>query len=313
MGSLSAHWPALGFCSTTPFMTPSPAKVALVLALGVLGVSLGSILVRLALEAGGERGPAFSLFLSAGRMGLAALLLMGGGRWEVGGQGLPWALAAGGFLALHFAFWISSLSYTSVAASTVLVNSSPLWITLWGWAFFRERPKGLTLLGVGVALLGGGLIALGDWQEGQGPNPLLGDLLALLGGIAVSLYLLLGREAQRRGLSTLAYVRVAYTVAALLLLPLPPLFGGGYGGYPAPVYLYLLLMALLPQLVGHTSFNWATRHIPPVLVSLVILLEPVGASLLAYLLFGELPGPLVLLGGLVLLLGLALAVLGSRP
>ena len=141
---------------------------------------------------------------------------------------------------------------------------------------------------------------------------LLGLGFALLGAVAASCYFLLGREAQRRGLSTWAYVRVAYTAAALLLLPLPYLFGGGYGGYPLEVYAYLLLMALLPQLVGHTSFNWATRHIPPVLVTLAILFEPVGASLLAYFLFGELPGSRVLLGALILLVGVALAVVGGR-
>lgn len=159
---------------------------------------------------------------------------------------------------------------------------------------------------------GGVLIGLGDSEGGGGANPLLGDFLALLGAVAASCYFLLGREAQRRGLSTWAYVRVAYTAAALLLLPLPYLFGGGYGGYPLEVYAYLLLMALLPQLVGHTSFNWATRHIPPVLVTLAILFEPVGASLLAYLLFGELPGVQVLLGALILLVGVALAVVGGR-
>lgn len=108
------------------------------------------------------------------------------------------------------------------------------------------------------------------------------------------------------------YIRIAYTTAATLLLPLPYLFGGGYGGYPPAVYGYILLMALLPQLVGHTSFNWATRHIPPVLVSLAILFEPVGASLLAFLLFGELPGIQVLFGALVLLVGVGMAVVGGR-
>ncbi|MEN2982631.1 MAG: DMT family transporter, partial [Thermus sp.] len=255
-------------------MRPSGLKIAGVLLLGVLAISLGSILVRLSLEAASDRSLAFSLVMSAGRMALAALLLAPGWRAPLRARaGLPWAVAAGVFLALHFAFWITSLSYTSVAASTALVTTNPVWITLFGWLFFGERPSGLTLLGVGVALLGGLTIGLGDAQGGSGPNPLLGDLLALLGALAASLYFLLGREAQRRGLSILEYIRVAYTAAALVLLPLPYLFGGGYGGYPWAVYGYLLLMALLPQLVGHTSFNWATRHIPPVLVSLAILFE----------------------------------------
>jgi drug/metabolite transporter (DMT)-like permease len=294
-------------------MRPSGLKIAAVLLLGILAISFGSILVRLALAASGDRSLAFSLVMSAGRMALAALLLAPGwGRPLEDRAGLPWAVGAGVFLALHFAFWITSLSYTSVAASTALVTTNPIWITLLGWLFFREKPSFFTLLGVGVALLGGLLIGLGDAEGSGGANPLLGDALAVLGAWAASLYLLLGREAQRRGLSLLDYVRVAYTAAALLLLPLPYLFGGGYGGYPWPVYLYLLLMALLPQLVGHTSFNWATRHIPPVLVTLAILFEPVGASLLAFLLFGELPGAKVLLGALVLLLGVALAVVGGR-
>ncbi len=294
-------------------MRPSGLKIAAVLLLGILAISFGSILVRLALAASGDRSLAFSLVMSAGRMALAALLLLPAWRSPLRSPaGLPYAVAAGAFLALHFALWITSLSYTSVAASTALVTTNPIWITLFARLFFRETPSGLTLLGIGVALLGGLLIGLGDAQGGGGANPLLGDFLALLGAVAASLYLLLGREAQRRGLSILEYIRVAYSAAALLLLPLPYLFGGGYGGYPPVVYGYILLMALLPQLVGHTSFNWATRHIPPVLVSLAILFEPVGASLLAFLLFGELPGIPVLLGALVLLLGVGMAVVGGR-
>jgi drug/metabolite transporter (DMT)-like permease len=293
-------------------MRPSGLQVAGVLLLGILAISFGSILVRLALAASGDRSLAFSLVMSAGRMGFAALLLLPGFKNPIRARGgIPFALAAGAALALHFAFWITSLSYTSVAASTALVTTNPVWVTLLGWLLFGERPSGLTLLGVGVALVGGLLIGLGDAQGG-GTNPLLGDLLALLGALAASFYFLLGREAQRRGLSLLEYVRVAYTTAFLILFPLPYLFGGGYGGYPGVVYLYILLMALLPQLVGHTSFNWATRHISPVLVTLAVLFEPVGASLLAFLLFGEVPGLQVILGALVLLLGVALAVLGGR-
>jgi drug/metabolite transporter (DMT)-like permease len=293
-------------------MRPSGLQVAGVLLLGILAISFGSILVRLALAASGDRSLAFSLVMSAGRMGFAALLLLPGFKNLIRARGgIPFALAAGAALALHFAFWITSLSYTSVAASTALVTTNPVWVTLLGWLLFGERPSGLTLLGVGVALVGGLLIGLGDAQGG-GTNPLLGDLLALLGALAASFYFLLGREAQRRGLSLLEYVRVAYTTAFLILFPLPYLFGGGYGGYPGAVYLYILLMALLPQLVGHTSFNWATRHISPVLVTLAVLFEPVGASLLAFLLFGEVPGLQVILGALVLLLGVALAVLGGR-
>lgn len=281
------------------------------LTVGILASSTASVLVRLALEAAGTREVGFSLLMSALRLFFASLVLLPGFRLPRARAGLSFAALAGVFLALHFAFWITSLSFTSIAASTALVTTNPIWVTLFSWLFLKEPPTPLTLLGVGVALAGGLLIGLGD-GGGGGSSPALGNALALLGAMSVSAYFLLGREAQRRGLSILEYVRLAYPVAALVLLPLPPLFGTPYLGHPPMAYLWILLMALIPQLVGHTSFNWATRYVPPVLVTLVILLEPVGASLLGFLLFGEFPGARVLLGAGVLLLGVALAVLGGR-
>jgi drug/metabolite transporter (DMT)-like permease len=128
----------------------------------------------------------------------------------------------------------------------------------------------------------------------------------------VSLYLLLGREAQRRGLGIGSYVAVAYSTGALILLPLPLIVGSTYIGYPAAVYLYILLMAVASQVIGHTTINWAVRWIAPTLVTLAILFEPIGSSLLGYLIFKEVPGRLVLVGAVVLLAGVALAVYGTR-
>ncbi|MGQ9735926.1 MAG: DMT family transporter [Thermaceae bacterium] len=292
-------------------MRPSGLTIGLVLFVGILASSTASILVRLALEAAAAREVGFSLLMSALRLLFASSVLLPGFRWPKAKDAVPLAAFAGVFLALHFAFWITSLSYTSIAASTALVTTNPIWVTLFSWLFLKEPPTALTLLGVGVALTGGLLIGLGEGGEGR-TNPGLGNLLALLGAVSVSAYFLLGREAQKRGLSILEYVRLAYPTAALVLLPFPPLFGTSYLGHPPMAYLWILLMALIPQLVGHTSFNWATRHVPPVLVTLVILLEPVGASLLAYLLFGEFPGLRVFLGAGVLLLGVAIAVIGGR-
>ncbi|WP_052315749.1 EamA family transporter [Oscillatoria acuminata] len=144
-------------------------------------------------------------------------------------------------------------------------------------------------------------------------NPLLGNSLALVGSWAISGYLLLGREAQRRGMGIGSYAAIAYSSAALILLPLPLLWGTNYFGYPPSVYGYLLLMAIGPQLIGHTSFNWALRWISPTLVTLVILFEPVGASILGYFIFGELPGIGVIGGAVVLLIGVAIVALASRP
>jgi drug/metabolite transporter (DMT)-like permease len=184
---------------------------------------------------------------------------------------------------------------------------------LFSWLWFKEKPTKLTILGIGVAFMGGVLIASADvGVVSATSNPLLGNLLALAGAWMASLYFLLGREAQRRGLGIGSYVVVAYSTGALVLLPLPLIFGSSYSGYPRAVYLYILLMAVASQVVGHTTLNWAVRWISPTLVTLAILFEPVSSSFLGYLIFNEVPGLLVLVGAVVLLGGVAIAVFGAR-
>ncbi|GEM86321.1 DMT family transporter [Meiothermus granaticius] len=296
-------------------MRPAISTLVLVLLGGVLAISFGSILVRLATEAAGTQSPGFSLVMSALRLSLAGLLLLPAWRGLRDARPQPgawgYALLAGGFLALHFATWITSISLTSIAASVTLVNTNPVWVALISWVWLGQAPKPLTLGGIALAVLGGAVIALGD-SSNPGTNPALGNLLAVLGGVAASFYFLLGREAQHRGLGIGLYIAAAYSTAALVLLPVPLLFHTPYTGYPPQTYLWIALMALVPQLLGHSSFNWAVRWVAPVLVTLVILLEPLGASLWAYWLFKELPGPQVLLGAGVLLTGVGLAVLGTR-
>lgn len=257
----------------------------------------------------------FSLFLAASRLTLASLLLLPAWRnlraTQLSPGALRYAGAAGVCLALHFATWITSLSFTSIAASTSLVTTNPVWVALLSWLWLKEKPTNLTMLGIGVALMGGVLIALGDkGGVSAGSNPLLGNSLALVGALMISLYLLLGREAQQRGLGIGTYVAIAYSTGALVLVPLPLLFGSTYVGYPVAVYLYILLMAVAAQVVGHTTINWAMRWISPTFVTLAILFEPVSSSFLGYLIFNELPGLLVLAGAVVLLGGVAIAIAG---
>jgi drug/metabolite transporter (DMT)-like permease len=226
---------------------------------------------------------------------------------------LRYACAAGVCLSVHFATWITSLSFTSIAASTTLVTTNPVWVALLSWLWFKEKPTKLTMLGIGVAFMGGVWIASGDaGATNAGSNPLLGNVLALVGAWMASLYFLLGREAQQRGLGIGSYVAVAYSTGALILLPLPLIFGSNYVGYPIAVYLYVLLMAVASQLIGHTTINWAVRWISPTLVTLAILFEPVSSSFLGFLIFDEVPGLPVLAGAVVLLGGVALAVFGAR-
>jgi len=298
-------------------MIRNPSQVLTVLFLGVIGVSTAAIFIRLCLEAAGESGLGFSLLIAASRLTIASLILIPFVQKRpslpISRQAWLCAIAAGITLSFHFATWITSLSFTSIAASTTIVTTNPIWVTLLSWLWLKEKPKALTVFGIIIALFGGFCIAIGDAGSlTGGSNPLLGDGLALLGAWSASLYLLLGKQAQASGLSVGHYSAIAYTTAALFLLPLPFFFGLNYWNYPAEIYAYLLGMAIFSQLLGHTSFNWAVRFISPTFVTLAILFEPVSASVLGFFIFGEVPSFLVLIGAIILLIGSAIAILGGK-
>lgn len=284
----------------------APRLLPLILAAGVIAVSLAAIFIRLADAPG--------VVVAAYRMLLASLILL---PWSIPAlsrtpltrHNAPYAILAGVFLGVHFATWITSLSYTTVAASVALVSTHPLWVALFSWLFWKSAPALAVIFGVVLTIWGAAMIGFGDL--GGGGAPVLGNALALLGGIAAAGYLLLGRAAQQRGLSLPAYVGVAYGVAALVLLPLPALFGLPYR-YPLESFVWIALLALIPQLVGHTSFNYALRSMSPTTVATVILLEPIGAGLLAIAVFGEIPSALTAVGALVLVAGVILTARHSR-
>ncbi|MEN6480286.1 MAG: DMT family transporter [Anaerolineales bacterium] len=279
----------------------------LVLLVGILATSTGSILTRLA--------SAPPLAVGAWRLSLATLLLtpvaLGPFRreWRLLAARERWLVAgAGACLSLHFAFWISSLSYTSVASSVVLVSTNPLWVAL----ILRlrgERIAPRSLVAIAIALAGTVVIGAGDLT--LSPQTLLGDALAVLGAVASSAYFLLGR-AVRVKLSTLAYVWPCYALAAVLLCGYALLAGQPLGGYDLATYGWFALLALGPQILGHSSYNWALGYFSPILVTLALLGEPVGASLLAYLVLGEAPTLGVWLGGPLILAGIVLAAWQER-
>ncbi|MGB3613186.1 MAG: DMT family transporter [Elainellaceae cyanobacterium] len=283
-----------------------------ILSFGVFCVSTSAIFIRLALGAADVSGVGFSLVIAASRLALASLVLLPTWR-RFRPQTYPpgtvtYSAIAGVFLALHFAAWITSLSYTSIAASTVLVTTNPIWVALLSWVYFRERLSGRVAIGIAVTLVGGMLVGW-EGSSAVGQNPALGNSLALVGALTFSLYFLLGREVQRRGLTVGQHSAIAYTTAAAVLLPLPLAIGTPYQGYPVSVYIWIVLMAIVPQLLGHTSLNWAVRHLSPTLVTLAILMEPVWASVLGYAVFGEVPGVRVLMGAGVILAGVSLAAM----
>ena len=293
-------------------MKPKSWQVGIILTIGVLAVSTSAIFIRLAMETAGKQGVDFSLFLAASRLGMSALILLPTWRkiktTNINSKAYYYAIAAGVCLAVHFATWISSLAFTSIAASTTLVTSNPIWVALLSRFWFKEKLSRVTILGIIIALVGGIIIALGNTNlENSYSNPTLGNILALIGAWMASFYLILGSQAQKQGLSITGYIAIVYTTAAISLLPFPLLFGTSYLGYSDRVYLCILLMALIPQLIGHTSFNWSLRWISPTFVTLSILFEPVVASFLGAVFFGEVPSLAVLVGGAILLSGVAIA------
>lgn len=297
--------------------SPQLWQVTFILTIGILSVSSTAIFIRLALESANNFGLEFSLFLAASRLIIASIVLVPA--WQtvvknkVNRKAYYYAIAAGFSLALHFVCWITSLSFTSIAASTTLVTTNPIWVAFLSWFWFKEKLKKVTLLGIVIALLGGVFIALGsDTANNSYNQPMLGNSLALMGAFFVSFYLIFGKLSQQEGLRISSYSVIVYTTAALLLLPLPFIFGSGYTDYPNSVYFYVLLMAIFSQLIGHTSINWSVRYLSPTLLSLAILFEPIGASFLGFILFKEIPSFLVLIGAIVILLGVTISVLTSQ-
>lgn len=287
-------------------MEISRVRLLLSLALGIVAVSLASILIRLAQRAGMG-----SLAIAAWRLVFASLVLVPyawlSRREELRSlrrRELGLLALSGIFLGLHFATWIASLGYTSVASSVVLVSMGPVFVGLGSWLLMGERPGSLLSLGIVLAAIGSIVISWGDL--GQGQDQLLGDLLALAGAIMVAGYLMIGRQVRGR-LSLATYVAVVYgagmiTLLLIVLLSRQPMFG-----FEPVAYAWVLGLALGPQIVGHSTLNWALRYLSATFVSLVTLAEPVGSGVLAYLILGEAVTASTSVGGALVLAGIYIA------
>ncbi len=279
------------------------------LLLAVLCISFGSIFVRMA------EAPAFAV--SFYRIGLASLLIAPFGLrpalrgWPQLSSRQRLALVGSGVaLALHFAAWIASLSYTSIAASVLLVNLAPLFTLVLSWTLLGETPSPRLVGAAALALLGAALIASSDWTGG-GPAPLFGDALALLGAATLSIYHVIGRGL-RAALPLLAYVQAVWTTAAACLAGLALVAAVPLWPYPSRTLLCFAALALVPTVAGHGLVNRSLRLLPASVVGLFMLGEPIGATILGHLFFGETPGPLTLAGGTVVLTALVLLVTGGQ-
>jgi drug/metabolite transporter (DMT)-like permease len=285
----------------------------LVLGVGLLAISFGAILARFAQ---GHGLP--SLTIATLRLGPRRAdhhpdrpLAVGPDAAHAEPQAALLTCGAGFFLALHFATWITSLEYTSVASSTALVTTNLLWIGIASFLLFGERPSRLMLVGIVISLSGSLLIFWSDSRSSApGSNPLLGNFLAIVGSWCFSAYLLIGRRL-RASLPLPAYVWLAYGSAAIFLLLACQTSGTPLTGYTDAAYLVALGMALGPQLLGHTSYNWSLKHVSPTFIAVVTLGEPVGSALLAWIFFGESFALMQGVGFVLLLVGIYLAARGE--
>ena len=255
-----------------------------------------------------------SVIVAACRLSLASLILLPMSRQPkqpritpITRREIVLVVGAGLCLALHFASWIASLRYTSVASSVVLVTLNPLLLALAGFIIWGERLTRRLGIGIALAITGSVCIAGHDFQSGSAhtDSALFGDLLALCGAVMMSAYLLCGRFA-RPYMSLPRYAGLVYSCAAVLLWTVCLVTSSPILNYSGRTYLILLLLGLGPQLIGHTILNWALAYLSPTVVALAILAEPLGASLLAWLFLGESVSWLQGCGGALILAGIGL-------
>ncbi len=293
-------------------MEPTTARPrfnpAFVLLVGVLAVSSGAIFVRTA-----EAEP---LVKAAWRLTFATLVLLPYAFWKsraelraLGRRDLFVGALAGFFLALHFAAWISSLDFTSVANSTVLVNTTPVWVALMTPWLTRDRVSGRAWLGIALSVAGGAVIGFGDFAGGARAR--LGDALALAGSLALAFYLLCGRNLRAR-LSLPAYLTICYGSAAALLWAAVFAAGLPATGFVLKTWGALLGMALVSQHLGHSSYNWAMKYFSAGFIAVCLLGEPVLSSLFAWWLLGEALTLLKAAGGMIILAGIYLAATANK-
>lgn len=272
---------------------------------GVAAISTSAVLIRLA-EA---PAPVIAFYrMLFATIFFAPLALKQSREHKLSRGQLGLSLGAGALLALHFLFWMTSLEHTSVASSVVLVTTQPLWVFLISVLFLQEKPTGPMWLGLSVALLGSLLVV---FTEGGGePSRLFGNLLALAGAIMMACYFLVGRKL-RRDLPLALYSALVYGSASLVLGVFVGFSGLAWGGYSSATWLMFVALAFIPTVLGHNSLNWALKYLPATMVSVSILGEPLGASILAVFVLKEIPSLLEIFGSLVTIIGIFLVWWGD--
>lgn len=294
----------------------APFPPALVLAAALLGISFAGPLVRLS--------TADPLSIAVWRLGFSLVIVAGfllyTGEWREWRRASREHFVIGGFagvsLALHFWSWNTSVHLTTLAASVTLVSLQPAFVLAISAMLLREFPTRIQVGGIAVALAGAAIIAIGDTSAtvSSAANPTLGNALAILAALTAALYYSAGRHL-RKSLGIWSYVGIVYTACFVTLLLLAVGRGIPLGPQPTRELGIFAGLALGPMLLGHTGMNWALRYMPAYVVNLVVLGEPIGATLLGMILPGirEIPPISTLIGGVVILAGVILTTRRTAP
>jgi drug/metabolite transporter (DMT)-like permease len=271
---------------------------------GVVAVSWAAIFIRLA-EAPALSISAWRLLLAAAPLAIFALLRRRHELRRLTRGGLALLTLSGVALALHFATWIASLGMTTVASSVTLVSTQPLWVGLLSVVVLREPISRRGAVAILVATCGCAVMSGADLRVSR--EALVGDAFAVAGAIFGAVYFTIGR-AVRDTLSLGGYVAVVYGLGAVVLVVWAVGAGEPMSGFSTQTWVMLLLLAVVPQLIGHSTLNWSLRHLPAPFVSVAVLGEPVISTALAIPILGEQPGALRIAGGAIILLGVSLAL-----
>lgn len=289
-------------------MNKPPIHPYIPIIIGVISVSLSAIFVKLATADAGV--------IAFYRMLFSVLMMLPVFLWKYVGElkelsKKDWIYSslAGIFLAFHFILWFESLNYTSVASSTVLVTMQPLFAFLGTYLFFGERISRKTMLAGSIAIIGSALISWGDFKISG--SALYGDILALIACALITGYLLFGQDVRQR-LSLMTYTMVVYSMSVVTLFFYVVLKGESFGPYPQTEWFWFILLALIPNLLGHNLFNWAVKWVSTNVISIAILFEPVGAAILAMFIFKEYVTITQVVGGLIVLAGITLFVVDLK-
>lgn len=276
--------------------------------IGVISVSTSAVFVKLANEAPAAIIANYRLLLAVIMMVPVVVLKYKQELKYI--RKTDWMLStlAGIFLAFHFILWFESLNYTSVASSVVLVTLQPIFAFIGTYLFFQERFSPGAIISMIIALIGSFIISWGDFQ--LGPAELFGDILALLGAVMITAYFLFGQNARKR-LSLMPYTFIVYGISSITLIIYNLILQNSFIGYPADHWWIFLALAIFPTFLGHTLFNWALRWLSTATISMGIIFEPVGASILAYIILGEKITWSQWLGGTIVIFGLILFILST--